>query len=728
MTNPFEHFAKLGYPRLVPVIPPDAPISERSTLFKRIGTKQDARGKTPGVKGSDGNWFSFDWVPHEADERDYRRWHVMEAGVGVKTGHGLIAIDADTLNEDYARTIKTIVDEHVGATPIRIGQYPKAIYLARTTEPTRYQRIDFGPDMAEPGEPPHFERVEILSDGRFFVAEGIHPKTKKPYRWAKHVVPFDELPILEPHEVTAFMEALRSALPAASKVIKEGGTKDYDQESLRGDPAIVRSAVEATPNTSDIFPTRESYRDYGYAIKAAVEDDQDAFHLFADWCARWQDGHNDPEIVAADWARMQPPFRRGASWLYDLADKHSINGAFSIATIYLKDESATEIPSEIVAHSKKFIFENFNDIVACDLETAPALIDELLDQGAMSIMYGDSNTGKTFVAMDLAFHVAAGLHYAGLETAQGTVVYVAAEGGNGARKRLAALKRKYPQATPDFLLLASPVDLRRPDADTVPLAEAIRALNVSVALLVIDTVSRAMAGGDENSSVDMGALVKHFDVLRKACRPAHLMGIHHTGKDRAKGARGHSLLRAATDTEIEVSAGENGSAGVIQVTKQRDMDGSWSSGFRLKVWELGLKPNGRAITSCTVDLIGVSEARALAVRPTDREREALAALRVLADETGAGEFLTAEIAGMLTDDTSKAGVEAVRKTLDRMSVKGLIQKAGRMKWALCGQNGQTGSAVRNRNGQNPLSVSRIQHCMEKLNGQKRTETDSGIFS
>ena len=34
------------------------------------------------------------------------------------------------------------------------------------------------------------------------------------------------------------------------------------------------------------------------------------------------------------------------------------------------------------------------------------------------------------------------------------------------------------------------------------------------------------------------------------------MLVHHTGKDTAKGARGHSLLRAATDTEIEVKREE----------------------------------------------------------------------------------------------------------------------------------------------------------------------------
>ena len=67
-----------------------------------------------------------------------------------------------------------------------------------------------------------------------------------------------------------------------------------------------------------------------------------------------------------------------------------------------------------------------------------------------------------------------------------------------------------------------------------------------VRLIIIDTLSRALSGGNENSPDDMGNLVKHMDKVRHTLK-AHLCVIHHSGKDKAKGARGHSLLRAATD-------------------------------------------------------------------------------------------------------------------------------------------------------------------------------------
>lgn len=358
-----------------------------------------------------------------------------------------------------------------------------------------------------------------------------------------------------------------------------------------------------------------------------------------------------PRTIARDWVRANDG---GRGLIGDLTD----------------GQPETGIP----VTGKKFHFESFADVVAGGVTSNPPLIKGLLDQGTMSVLYGDSNVGKTFVAMDMAFHIGAGLPYGGMRTTRGLVVYVAAEGGNGARKRLAALREKFPTTDVDFLLLASSVDLRNPKADTVPLCEAIRSLGRPVALLVIDTLSRALAGGDENSPVDMGALVKHFDVIRKACAPAHLMAVHHTGKDKAKGARGHTLLRAATDTELEVA--EN----VITATKQRDMDKSWSSGFSLTVHKLGLDADGDPVTSCTVNLVGVEEGRAAAARPTAREREVLAALGAASALHG-GAVSAREIAACMTGGNTNADVEAVRVHMRNLETKCLVTKLERGKWA-----------------------------------------------
>ena len=119
-------------------------------------------------------------------------------------------------------------------------------------------------------------------------------------------------------------------------------------------------------------------------------------------------------------------------------------------------------------------------------------------------------------------------------------------------------------------------------------------------LIVIDTLSRTLAGGNENMPDDMGAFVRHVDRLRDATG-AHVMIVHHTGKTLSQGARGHSLLRAAVDTEIEISRPEESKRSVALVTKQRDEDTGASLAFQLRVIDLGYDDEGDMVTSCVVE-------------------------------------------------------------------------------------------------------------------------------
>ena len=153
------------------------------------------------------------------------------------------------------------------------------------------------------------------------------------------------------------------------------------------------------------------------------------------------------------------------------------------------------------------------------------------------------------------------------------------------------------------------------DADVPALIEAIKVaaeqLGRPVKLVVIDTLSRALAGGNENSPEDMGALVRASDMVRQACG-AHLGFVHHSGKDQARGARGHSLLRAATDTEVEISRGEGSEVSLVKVTKQRELEIGDDMGFRLEVIDLGTNRRGKPLTSCVAVEAGAQEMAELA--------------------------------------------------------------------------------------------------------------------
>lgn len=255
------------------------------------------------------------------------------------------------------------------------------------------------------------------------------------------------------------------------------------------------------------------------------------------------------------------------------------------------------IPTPAPVARPKLFFQLWDEVEP-DL-TRVALIDGYLDQGEMSVLYGQSNVGKTFVALSACYSIATGEPWNGNKVVRGGVVYVAAEGAGSVSKRIKALKQRHGAAGLPLALVPCSVDLLRADGDTAALVAIIKeagaAMGVDVVLVVIDTLSRAMAGGNENAPEDMTAFVGNVDRIRVGTG-AHVMIVHHSGKDEAKGARGHSSLRAATDTEIEVGENE------IRTRKQRDMEQGAPVPFKLDTVEIGTRPDGKVVTSAIAEL------------------------------------------------------------------------------------------------------------------------------
>jgi hypothetical protein len=231
-------------------------------------------------------------------------------------------------------------------------------------------------------------------------------------------------------------------------------------------------------------------------------------------------------------------------------------------------------------------------------------VEGLLGVGASSLIYGPSNVTKTFLVLDLVACVATGRPFRDeLEVDQGAVLFLALEGRGGMVNRLEALRRRelITAETPlfvsfDHVELTSGTYGQRV-AETCRKIE--REEGVSFKLIVIDTLSRAMGGGDENSGRDMMIAVGEIDLIRGETG-AHVMIVHHSGKDETRGARGSSTLRAAVDTEIELSRPEGSLIATARVTKQRDFTIGPPMPFSLEVVELGADRRGNPITSCVV--------------------------------------------------------------------------------------------------------------------------------
>lgn len=231
------------------------------------------------------------------------------------------------------------------------------------------------------------------------------------------------------------------------------------------------------------------------------------------------------------------------------------------------------------------------------------LVEGTLIENTFGVIYGESNSGKTFFIMDLALAISQGIAWRGKYTRKGLVIYVAGEGANSVKNRVVAYRktRPYVSGSSPFAILPTVVDFMAEECVeklSVTIAEAVRKAGEPAALVVVDTLARAMPGGEENATRDMGIVVKAADAIRAATK-ACVMFVHHSGKDASKGARGSNSLRAATDTEILVE-GTTGPR-TVTITKQRDLDTGQKMVFELDVVEIGTDPrNETPITSCVV--------------------------------------------------------------------------------------------------------------------------------
>lgn len=177
------------------------------------------------------------------------------------------------------------------------------------------------------------------------------------------------------------------------------------------------------------------------------------------------------------------------------------------------------------------------------------LVDDVLPADALGALVGPSGKGKTFLTLDLSCSLATGRRWLGHEThcAGAPVLYIAAEGTAGLRARIAAWTAEY--GTPDgglpVYFICETVNFMTPE-DVDHVVRAMTALPASPSLVIVDTLHRAMPGGDENSAKDVGLVITHADRIRRAAGCTVLI-VHHSKKDMDI-ERGSTALRAACDT------------------------------------------------------------------------------------------------------------------------------------------------------------------------------------
>lgn len=264
-------------------------------------------------------------------------------------------------------------------------------------------------------------------------------------------------------------------------------------------------------------------------------------------------------------------------------------------------ESFDPETGEIVEGVSKFKPKKGGEI-SINLSTTDFVKGVLYEQ-SIAVLYGESGTGKSFFALDLAAHVSEGKPWRDLRVNKGAVLYVSMEGKANIENRIATLKDHYGMALDSFYLLTDHVNMFDPSADIKDLILCINEIqkNEPISLIVLDTLARAMAGGDENSSQDMGILINHADIL-KDTTGACIKFVHHSGKDATKGMRGSGALKAGIDTEIEIIKGDENNPHVATILKQKEGVEGVKFGFSLSPKVVGVNKYEEEVSTCVVEI------------------------------------------------------------------------------------------------------------------------------
>ena len=339
---------------------------------------------------------------------------------------------------------------------------------------------------------------------------------------------------------------------------------------------------------------REPWLRVGFALHHETEGDDTGFELWDEWSS---DGDTYPSTEAL---RHQWDSFKGGTGKHLTTMRSVIKMAKEAgyrepdnreAVIAKAEVLMAELPSKSVGR--------FGPVPIYDLSLAPPmqwLIKGVLPRAELGVLFGASGSGKTFVALDLAFSVARGNAWRDRRTARGRVVIIAAEGAGGIGKRGEAYARYHEFDLRGIDLHVIPAAPNFLDNDDISEVMAEIGNIGPVDLVIIDTFAQVTPGANENTSEDIGRALANLKLLYGVTNAMNLV-VAHAGKDLSKGVRGWSGLKAAADVQIEVVRHENGDREII-LEKMKDGEDGIRWGFRLEVVEVGIDYDGDIITSC----------------------------------------------------------------------------------------------------------------------------------
>ena len=245
----------------------------------------------------------------------------------------------------------------------------------------------------------------------------------------------------------------------------------------------------------------------------------------------------------------------------------------------------------------RFKLEHF-----CDVELPTGgewLLKGVIPREGVGTLFGESGHYKSFSAIDLAWHIAAGAPWCGRRVAAAPVVYLAAEAPQGVRKRLAGARLMHglTETRPPVYVVGATPNLGTENGDLAKIIADIEAQDVRPGLIVLDTLSASIGGGDENGPgmtqllANCQRLAQHFG--------AFVLIVCHVGHNGEKRERGHSSLMGNVDTRIHCEKPGALSA-MLKCVKVKDGPDGLAFALKLEEWTFGLDQDGDRVTTLVV--------------------------------------------------------------------------------------------------------------------------------
>jgi len=462
------------------------------------------------------------------------------------------------------------------------------------------------------------------------------------------------------------------------------------------EPAVGLSVEQMQTLLAGLDPDmgREEWIRVGMALHHECEGDDTGFQLWNDWS---ENGGKYPseEGLKAQWesfTRRAGSGKRPVTMASVLKMAKEAGIALPRPTLAATPESLRAVaadtaekiaslpPSEGVCTPEGF--EGKYPVYSADsVSRRPAsdwMIKGVVPMADLGVIYGASTSGKSFAAFDMAAAIGRGVDWRGRRVRKGRVIIIAAEGGGGYPKRIAAYCQHHMINAADLnigIITAAPNFLETEEIEQV-VASIVGAGGAD--LLVVDTFAQVTPGANENAGEDMGLALSHARGLREATGAMCIL-IHHAGKDASKGARGWSGIKAACDVEIEISRDEESNAREMRLSKAKDGEDGLRWGFKLDVVTLGLDADGDAITSCVVletDLQAtkLSETERKAAKKIGRtEAHILDTMELIDPRTSSmnvSDFVNLCVDGMPAPEEGKRDI---RKDTVRRAIKGMTK-------------------------------------------------------